>query len=327
MWLLILVKDIFGMLSYLGFAIANLSDLAGPFILAHETKRMRSLRPDAPIFKGFSGDYIVLTIFSNAVRLLYILCYVFPSSEIEKQYARRYFSHPVIDKLGILQLLPYVLCNLGGAILLLMQSPQASLSKLKSKLSIIAKVSISFTILMWCVVYYLSSHVKVESSTGMGFWGLYLIDSIDLLKGIADVFDLARLFPQLITNWEECSTVSWSIRYVYLLCASSFSRLFAIIAGLLSGNVNVIRPPGLLLYALLMTLLSTLFLFQHHVIYRKDNERIWLGIYKRIGDEDDESNSNELNEFIRRRLNALDINTTNNDNNRSTRTDVISVSV
>ncbi|KAK7204097.1 hypothetical protein BZA70DRAFT_200999 [Myxozyma melibiosi] len=293
------------------FACAHVIDITSPFVIYSHIRTVRPFRrPHTAELRGISVDMLVLNCESAVYRLLWALVYLFPSETVRKQHRARYpVTNPTIDSREIIwQDVPLALSALVFTILMLGFDRRAAVEQIRLRCSPIAKYTSLFFFLCAFVVFVLASYVHVDQTTGMAFYGLYYIDFVDLLKGLAHFFYQVRLWPQLVINWEENCTVTWSTTFTHLLLFSSGLNISGILLRWisLSGLDRAANPaPGRLLSSLHTLLICTLLYGQIYWLYKRDNERAWRGIMKRASDDgytsDDSDASSVSSESARTR--------------------------
>ncbi|KAK9468246.1 hypothetical protein V1512DRAFT_259061 [Lipomyces arxii] len=270
------------------FAGGYVVDFVIPHILVLNVIRTRRLRPEAPPLKGVSVDYVIFTIQSTLYRLLFVLCYVFPTATVVRQNAARYPLTPSIDKARIAADLPYTLSTLFSVGLIVVPDFAGARAQLRLRFSTIAKWLTGCTLALVILVYILSCRVHVDPITGQGYWGLFQIDLIDLLKGVSDLLEIARYWPQVVVNWEEANTVAWSKPLTYSLLVSAGMYLLSyMFRALATGSfVLAVRQPGGFLHALYMVVVCSVFFLQHY-LYKDATNRLLRGLDKRSTEFDD----------------------------------------
>ncbi|KAK9451639.1 uncharacterized protein V1518DRAFT_409131 [Limtongia smithiae] len=231
--------------------------------------------------RGLSVDFLVLSASSCCLSMLYCLLYLFPSHLLLQQHARRYSLIPVpLKRRFILLFLPALSAIVADIRLL-------TLASIRAKLSTICKctlISIAFLLL---TIYVLSSHVFVDPTTGMGFYGLFYIDAIDALRGASLILHAIQLWPQVAVNYDETNTVAWSTTYTHLLAIGAGCEILGCMSKSISARDFVVgfRPPGTILDALNTFVLVTVLYLQIFIFYRADNMRKWRGLLKRAEEQ------------------------------------------
>ncbi|KAK9235518.1 hypothetical protein V1525DRAFT_409790 [Lipomyces kononenkoae] len=264
-------------------AAAYTLEIAAPFVLAHRIRQTRRDLPGALDLQGISADYIILSVQSCVYRIIYIFKYIFPSSLLVQQHAARYYHSPDINKFAILSELPYCLSTLVAIALILLPRFTSTTAQLRLRFSTIAKFVSGVAFTATTTAYLLATLVKFDPATGMGFWGLFYIDSVDLLKGVADFLDCVRFWPQVVINWEEGNTIAFDTAYPHLLLNAAACRgVGMLFAALAQDDIRLAtRPAGTFLYLYYIAVVCGVFYFQAYWVYRRDNARIRRGFTKR----------------------------------------------
>ncbi|KAK9313424.1 hypothetical protein V1522DRAFT_384814 [Lipomyces starkeyi] len=262
---------------------AYILEIIAPYVLYQHIRQTQRRWPSALDLRGISADYIILSLQSCLYRIIYIFAYIFPTTSLDRQYAARYYRAPDINKVGILSGLPYAVSTLLALILILLPEFPRAISQLRLRFSTIAKFVSATTFTAATAAFVLATGFKFDPATGMGFWGLFYIDAVDLLKGIADWLDCVRFWPQVVINWEEGNTVAFDTAYPLLLLTSAacrgMGRLFTALAK--DDMLLAVRPPGTVLYIIYTMIVCGVFYFQTCWVYRRDNARILRGFTKR----------------------------------------------
>ncbi|KAK9323630.1 hypothetical protein V1517DRAFT_319916 [Lipomyces orientalis] len=285
-----MLESAMGFCANVWFAGAFLLEIVAPYILYRHIREIRRRLPHAVELRGISADYIILSLQSCIYRFIYIFAYIFPTNSLVRQHAARYYHAPDINKIDILSGLPYSLSTLLTLTLILLSNFTTATAILRRRFSTIAKLVSGTTLLAAASAYVLATRVKFDPATGMGFWGLFYIDAVDLLKGIADWLDFARFWPQVVVNWEEGNTLSFDTTYPHVLFVSAACRgMSMLFAGLAKDDLRLtVRPPGSVLYIAYTVVLCGVFYFQSYLVYRRANARILRGFTKRSEEDRDE---------------------------------------
>ncbi|KAK9385039.1 hypothetical protein V1515DRAFT_609509 [Lipomyces mesembrius] len=275
-----------GFCSNVWIAGAYTLEITAPYVLYQHIRQTQRRLPSAVDLRGISADYIILSLQSCLYRIIYIFAYIFPTTSLERQHAARYYRSPDINKVGILSGLPYALSTLLALILTLLPEFTRATSQLRLRFSTIAKFVSATTFTAATIAFVLATGFKFDPATGMGFWGLFYIDAVDLLKSIADWLDCLRFWPQVVINWEEGNTVAFDTAYPLLLLTSAACRGMGMLFGALAKDDMrlAVRPPGTVLYIIYTVVVCGVFYFQS-CVYSRDNARIVRGFTKR-SDED-----------------------------------------
>ncbi|KAK9364853.1 hypothetical protein V1509DRAFT_635049 [Lipomyces kononenkoae] len=265
-------------------------EIAAPFVLSQHIRQTRRDLPRAVDLQGISADYLLLSAQSCVYRLIYIFAYVFPSSLLAQQYSARYYLAPDINKFRILSALPYCLSTLAALALIMLPRFTSVSLQLRLRFSTIAKFVSGTAFTATMAIYLLATRVKFDPATGMGFWGLFYIDAVDSLKGVADCLDCVRFWPQVVINWEEGNTVAFDTTYLHALLASAACRgMGMLLAALAQDDMRLAtRPAGTFFYVIYITLLCGVFYYQSYWVYRRENARIIRGFTKRAEEDGNE---------------------------------------
>ncbi|KAK9374628.1 uncharacterized protein V1513DRAFT_445489 [Lipomyces chichibuensis] len=266
---------------------AYILEIIAPYILYQHIRQAQRRWHSAVDLRGISVDYIILSLQSCLYRIIYIFAYIFPTTSLDRQYAARHYRAPDINKVGILSGLPHALSTLLTLILILLPEFTRAISQLRLRFSTIAKIVSATTFTAATTAFVLATSFKFDPATGMGFWGLFYIDAVDLLKGIADWLDCVRFWPQVVINWEEGNTVAFDTTYPLLLLTSAACHgMGMLFTALAKNDIRLaVRPPGTVLYIIYTMVVCGVFYFQSCWVYSRDNARILRGFTKR-SDED-----------------------------------------
>ncbi|KAK9380750.1 uncharacterized protein V2V93DRAFT_369506 [Kockiozyma suomiensis] len=279
------------------FATTHIIDIISPFTLYGHIRFIRPFRNrHAAELRGISADFLILSFQSAVYRTVWSFFYLFPSETVRRQHQARYpATSPNIDRLSILWLdVPLCISTIAFIFLLVKLEFEATMKQLRLRFSSIARFVSIASALYALLVYILSVYVDFDPATGMAFSGLFYIDFIDLLKGIANFLSIVCIWPQLWVNWEEGATVAWGKKYTHLLMLSSCTNVFVVLLrwASLRGIDKAASPtPGRLLFSLHTIFICSILYFQTYVIYRTENEQAWRRISKRAAESKDSSSN------------------------------------
>ncbi|KAK9461152.1 uncharacterized protein V1516DRAFT_675143 [Lipomyces oligophaga] len=273
-----------------------------PFALLARTRKLRVLRPSRPPLTGFSVDYVILVFQASVYRALYSVLYLFPSDRTKRLHAARYPTRPQIDKHAVFvdDLVPSLSAWLFIFLLFYSSRPPTSgfsiraaaphfFEQLELRFSTFAKYYSGLVFFLILVVAFLSTSVDVDPRSSMAFWGLFPIDSIDLLKGMSQLLIFSCEVPQIIVNFDNFNSLALDINYVHLrfLFSVLYFSAYVVDATNLPKNATAevaFRPGGSIIIIFSSWAICVLFYVQI-LFYRSANDRAWRAIYKRASED------------------------------------------